>query len=367
MLLNSRNSLMLNTPEVFVGEVRAILARDRNAQQSTDPHLVLEWFLLLAETAMPQGVLLALYPLSQGKAQEKTSYLPVMVLPNEHRKILALANFYTPLFGLINESEADQSQIESVAKQIKAKGNAFSEAFFSPMDPDSISFSLIKEGFKSGGWLVDDYFCFGNWYQPVEPGNYLGYLAERPSKLKNTLRRAEKKLNQTIGFRLEIVQQADERLAPAIDAFNQVYNQSWKQPEPYPKFIPGLCLLAAQKGWLRLGLIFIENEPVAAQLWLVVDEKAFIVKLAYDQKFIKTSAGTVLSGALYRYVIDVDRIKEVDYLIGDDNYKQDWVSLRRERRGIVAFNPRSLIGVAKAILHFAGKFWRKFTTELPLR
>ena len=173
--------------------------------------------------------------------------------------------------------------------------------------------------------------------------------------------RAEKKLSKSSGYRLQIVQQDNALLGAAIDAYVQVYNQSWKVPEPFPEFIPGLCQLAAQKGWLRLGLIFLDNLPIAAQLWLVVEKKAYIVKLAYDQKFVKTSAGTVLTGALFRHVIDVDRVEEVDYLMGDDQYKQDWMSERRERRGIIAFNPQSPLGIAKAVYHFGGKILRKYS------
>ncbi len=358
MLVNSCNSLVLNTPEVFADEVRAILARDRNTQQSTDPHLVLEWFLLLAETAMPQGVLLALYPLSQGREQEAGSYLPLMVLPNEHRKILALGNFYTPLFGLVNEAQADEVALTQLAKRLRNSG--FSEAQFSPLDTESCSFALLETSFKNAGWLVDDYVCFGNWHQKTNPGNFAAYLSERPSRVQNTLLRAEKKFSKTGGYKLQIVQEDNALLGAAIDAYVQVYNQSWKNPEPFPEFIPGLCQLAARNAWLRLGLVFLDNVPIAAQLWLVVEKKAFIVKLAYDQKFVKTSAGTVLTGALFRHVIDVDRVEEVDYLMGDDQYKQDWMSQRRERRGIIAFNPRTPLGVAKAVYHFGGKIMRKY-------
>ena len=42
-----------------------------------------------------------------------------------------------------------------------------------------------------------------------------------------------------------------------------------------------------------------------------------------------------------QHVIDTDHVEEVDYLTGDDAYKQDWMSHRRERIGLVAFNPRT--------------------------
>jgi CelD/BcsL family acetyltransferase involved in cellulose biosynthesis len=44
------------------------------------------------------------------------------------------------------------------------------------------------------------------------------------------------------------------------------------------------------------------------------------------------------------YAFDVDRVSEVDYLTGDDPYKKQWMSHRRERWGIMAFNPWTLRG-----------------------
>ena len=34
---------------------------------------------------------------------------------------------------------------------------------------------------------------------------------------------------------------------------------------------------------------------------------------------------------LMRHVIDVDQVREVDFGSGDDAYKKDWMSDRRER------------------------------------
>ena len=32
-----------------------------------------------------------------------------------------------------------------------------------------------------------------------------------------------------------------------------------------------------------------------------------------------------------QYVIDIDQVEEIDFLTGNDAYKQDWMSERRER------------------------------------
>jgi hypothetical protein len=52
-----------------------------------------------------------------------------------------------------------------------------------------------------------------------------------------------------------------------------------------------------------------------------------------------------------QHVLVEDSVSAVDYLSGDDNYKQDWMSSRRERYGIAAYNPRSAVALFKLIAH----------------
>jgi hypothetical protein len=55
---------------------------------------------------------------------------------------------------------------------------------------------------------------------------------------------------------------------------------------------------------------------------------------------------------LMQYVIDQDRVEVIDYLCGDDAYKKDWMSHRRERWGVWIFNrrtPRGLFDYSKEL------------------
>jgi CelD/BcsL family acetyltransferase involved in cellulose biosynthesis len=64
-----------------------------------------------------------------------------------------------------------------------------------------------------------------------------------------------------------------------------------------------------------------------------------------------------------RHVIEQDRVEEVDFLIGDDEYKKIWMSDRRERWGIVAYNPRTLWGAALALREIAARSAKSLRTR----
>jgi len=57
----------------------------------------------------------------------------------------------------------------------------------------------------------------------------------------------------------------EAELERALDAYEKVYNSSWKNPRADPHFIAAPGETPARNGWLRMGLIHIDGEPAAAQ------------------------------------------------------------------------------------------------------
>lgn len=324
-------------------------------QPCGDPHLTPEWFDLLQRTALPDGSIVAYYQVGP-TYHPKASLLPMLRVARYPYRLKGLSTFYTPLYGPIHEDLLDFEALAGCFTQLR-RSMSVSIINLAPLDPDGRFFSAAFSALRRAGWLTESYFCFGNWYALLERPDFAAYFSSLPSQLRNTVKRARKKLDKDPTFALAIQTQSDVRLGQAINEFVMVYNHSWKRPEPYPDFIPELCKLAALQGWLRLGIARLDGQPIAAQIWLVCAGTAYIVKLAYHQNYAKFSAGSVLTAHLMQHVIDVDKVMAIDYLIGDDGYKRDWTPLRRERHGIIAFNLHTVRGCLAAARHLAGRFW----------
>lgn len=302
----------------------------------------LAWFSNLAATVYPGSDALRFYVL-----RRDGEVLAVLPLRAERAglgwTLQALGNFYTPLYEPLLAPACGPADLAQLLAAMRADLPALASLTLAPMDPAAPSYRLLLEAIRAAGWRPFEYFAFGNWYLPVR-ASWGAYLAARDGILRSTIKRMTRKFHGD-GGTLEIVTDGAD-LARAIAAYEQVYAGSWKQPEPYPGFMPGLARACAERGFLRLGLAWLDGKPIAAQLWLVSHGRAEIYKVAYDEGFKAYAPGTLLTALLMRHVIDVDQVREVDYLIGDDPYKKTWMSHRRERWGIVAYNPRSLGGAA---------------------
>jgi len=275
----------------------------------------------------------------------------LLFAPDGKSPLKGLGNYYSSLYSPICTQAVNRNaEFDFLIRQLRAE----SIVDFSPISKETAEELLFA--LKRNGWYAQEYFCFGNWYLKTNGTSFSQYMKERPSRLRNTWARKRKKFKGEA--RVEIVtHNADS----AINAFQAVYSRSWKKPEPYPSFVPGWARICEKEGTLRLGVAWIGDKPIAAQIWFVENGRANIFKLAYDEEYTAWSAGTVLTAALMEHVIDVDCVKEVDYLTGDDAYKRDWMSHRRERVGVLACNPRTARGAIRAAYESVGSAVKRFT------
>ncbi|MDR0439813.1 MAG: GNAT family N-acetyltransferase [Candidatus Accumulibacter sp.] len=311
----------------------------------------LTWFDLLQRTVFPADP--GIRYVHASNCGRIVALLPVRIeRKNGVRTIRSLGNFYTPLFSPPIPGERENGVLKRLLECAgRMEGNA-DAMILSPMDPGSPVFRNLLLEIGALGWKPFEFFCFGNWYLPVA-GDWQAYFASRSANLRDSIRRRTRQFLDAGGV-LELVTDTTA-LDEAIAAFESVYGASWKPPEPFPEFVPSLIRQLAQTKALRLGIARLNGRPIAAQLWFVADRKASIYKVAYDQTCAGYSPGTVLTAYLLRQTIDNDRVEEVDFLIGDDTYKKKWMTHRRERRGIVAYNPRTLMGGALLLREFLSR------------
>jgi len=333
---------------------RDIEAAFEPARQS-DFHGTLDWYRLLGRTALADGERPHLHVLRRDGR-------PIAALPthrhrtNGYEQVSALANFYTTRYLPLLAPDASAPELALLLRAMRNERPRAVAVDIAPLDKGSVTYGRLRDAMRDAGYSTFEYFRYANWHLPVTQSGS-EYIASRPGEVRSTLRRMGKRF-AAAGGHIEIVTPGKD-VARARDAFLAVYAESWKQPEPFPAFVPGFIDLCNEQGWLRMGVARLGDVPIAAQLWVVTGGKASVYKLAYDSRHRSYSPGTLLTASLMRHVIDEDRVREVDYLTGDDDYKRDWMTERRELWGLVGYDPRHWRGLTLALREQAARLARR--------
>ncbi|MDP2811882.1 MAG: GNAT family N-acetyltransferase [Rhodocyclaceae bacterium] len=318
----------------------------------------LDWFELLSREALPAGT-----PLQLLAATADTGATLCLPLMRQGRNIASLSNYYTGIYGPISGGDSNEGwrgeALTALCRHLRTACPRPAAIRLYPLDPSGELFRDMRDALTSAGYRVGSHFGFGNWHLPCAGLCFADYFAGRPSALRNTVRRARSRLDKAGQWNITIHTAPGAGLDQAIADFETIYRRSWKSAESYPGFVRELCRLAARRGWLRLGVLSLDGAAIASQIWLFDNGKASIFKLAYDPDAAHLSPGSVLTAAMMENALDRDAAREIDYLSGDDAYKQDWMSHRRERHGLVAFDLAMLRGLLAALRHFGGQTLRR--------
>lgn len=206
--------------------------------------------------------------------------------------------------------------------------------------------------------LVDKYYHSANWCVKIKDGDFASYMAARPKKLQNTLRRKNKKLHNQAKSEI-IIYDSKDNIGKAIEDYQAIYQSSWKEAEFSPSFIQNFIQTTAQLKILRLGILYIEGKPASFVEMILCADRALIYKLAYVPDYNHFSPGSILLSEMIKHVIEKDGVNLIDFGLGNDPYKRDWMEEKTQIFGIIAFNKKNLNGLIGASRHFLGEILRK--------
>lgn len=305
-----------------------------------------EWFENYEEyikTDFENEIIYCVLKVAEGKSAQELAAILIAKEEIEsklffnYKKLASFSNYYTTYHNVLVCDNCDKRKVvKAIAEEIDHT-NAYSAIQINPIVEGDYLANVLKNELEDKGWFAYFYKMYGNWRLHINGRSFEEYYSTIPTRIRNTIKRKEKKLKSKYSVAYHMYTGLSD-LQAAISEFEKVYKNSWKEEEPYPEFIRGLIHRCALAGWLRIGVLKINLCPVAVQFWIVKDNIAYIYKLAYEEKAKEFSAGSILTKNMMQHVIDEDQVDIVDYLTGDDDYKKDWMSERRQIVGLMAFN-----------------------------
>jgi hypothetical protein len=314
-----------------------------NKQKEYFPFLCFDWFKLWLEHFLKDDELfiLLLY-----KNDEVEMIAPFLIKREKCRginikKFELMGNVYSPLRYFVfcehhnNQKENDVSLIMDFLIIHYRKWDIVD---LSTLPEENGYYDVIRNAINAKGMAYSEYHCFGDWY--INGIKYTGdeYFDKLPERIRKDVLYCHRRLHTMGEIEFKVI---SDRIGldQYIDFYYDVYSRSWQKREGVgPNFHRDLAKIAVRNGWLRMGFLLYNDLPIATQFWLSCNGTAYILKTVYDQNYKKYSPGKILTTEMFKYIIDVDKVKMIDYVQGDEPYKKDWTPQRRERKGIIVYN-----------------------------
>lgn len=228
---------------------------------------------------------------------------------------------------------------------------------------------IVKGALKLAGFLTQWYDNSFNQYEKTEGLSYEQYFEKRSSNHRYNVRRRQRNLEKIGNVEFCFYSKGDDvgLFQKCMDGYILSSVESWKAPESMTsRGILDLIKLTAELGCLRLGVLFLDGRPMAAQFWIISGGVGHCMRLAYDEAYKKDAPGVVLTHLIMEHLLDVDKVSFVDYGYGDDEYKSKWMKDSRHYGGFMAFNPRSILGLFFGAKHIVGRKAKRLLRRRPL-
>ena len=319
-----------------------------------------EWYDLMARLGVPAGAEICVC--TDERPGSETALVLRTAADEAPRSLASLTNAYSVEHGTIAAGADQRAGLAGIVAELLSQRPQPDRLSLAELDPRDDGYRAAATALRRAGLLVEEAFHSGTWYEETAGLSFADYAAARPSELRHTWRRKQRRIERDGRLGKSFID-GTAGIEQAIADYQAIYAASWKPAEAFPDFIPALIRLAAELGALRLGIYRVDGLPAAAQFWLVWNGRAIIYKLAHDKRFDDLSLGTLLTMDMAERVLTCDRPHEINLGRGDDPYKKLWLPKRRERWGIVAANPRTPRGLAFGLKRAAAKLYHRLRGE----
>jgi len=292
----------------------------------------LAWYRLMGEHLYP-GIRPSVLHAESGS---ETAWL--FLVDDGARRGIALSKWYGLSWRPIL-SGTTQPLLEPLLQEAARR---YDRLAFHPLDTNEAV--RLGRALRHAGWQVFSDRVSTNWTIDVAGKSFADYWRERPSQLRNTTVRRMRRYPPSI----QIHPHFEEDVWRDYQA---VYADSWKPSEGSMPFLRALAEQEGAAGTLRLGIARDgHGRAIAAQFWLVENGVATIHKLAHREGAKEISPGTILSHTMFRAAIDEDRAHRIDFGLGDEPYKAEWMDTANPIYRIDAYRPgsaRGLVGIGR--------------------
>ncbi|MEM5866757.1 MAG: GNAT family N-acetyltransferase [Candidatus Aenigmatarchaeota archaeon] len=181
------------------------------------------------------------------------------------------------------------------------------------------------------------------------PKSIEALLAMLKGKFRKNLRRCLKKLEEDYK-RIELTNYKKfNSVEESMKVFFDLHQRRWRtkklpgvfNSKETRNFFLDVAKTFAEKGWLALYFLMVNDQPVATQLCYEYSQKMCYVLGGFDPNFSQYSVGNIITLKILEKCIEKS-IKEYDFLKGGEPYKFDWTNTYRTNLGFRFVNKKKI-------------------------
>lgn len=203
--------------------------------------------------------------------------------------------------------------------------------------------TLFAKTLKQGGYSFESNSGVRSPYLLIE-GTWDEKMKSLQPRFRTALRSREKRIREKGAVELRFLDKPNEWEA-GLEAVREIEEESWKieagsaitvqefQWEFYRHYAP----IAAEKGTLRIPVLFVGGEPVAYDYALYDRGVYYLMKTSYKNKWQELYPGFVLRKQLMEWSY-AEKMSEVDFLGKDEDWKMKWTATARTHNEWYAYN-----------------------------
>lgn len=189
-------------------------------------------------------------------------------------------------------------------------------------------------------------------------GSWEQYLASRPPKLRYNLRARRRQLATRGELRFRHYSQPEE-VARLLPRAVEIHARRWRdqhtstlfsRSEAAQRFYAEAAGRLAGRGWLNLAALELDGRLLAFALCLLQQDKLYYYLPAFDPEFARFAPSTTLLAHLIEWAY-ARGLREVDFMLGEESYKEQWASGSRGTRRLVLAAPGSRGRLALEAFH----------------
>ncbi|MBN7820383.1 GNAT family N-acetyltransferase [Bowmanella yangjiangensis] len=164
------------------------------------------------------------------------------------------------------------------------------------------------------------------------PSSLDEYTARFDKKFRYTLRNGLKKLSEQGKVQARLYE-TPERCAEMLEHIYEIEKNSWKEQDgtsitknPIQKaFYEKFSEVAAQQGWLKTFILFVDEQPVAHCYGMLFNGVFENLKMSYKSEFNAYSPGNLLNLEIIKYLI-AHNVTVYDYMGVVEPSKMKWTN-----------------------------------------